>query len=74
MVLKTRTFVFATMVVGHESPFFYAFFSIKWHLMVLFLISDRIKLSKGKTQLMQEIAYVVIISVLLIDDIHFTII
>ena len=43
MVLKTRTFVFATMVVGHESPFFYAFFSIKWHLMGKSKIYGRIK-------------------------------
>ena len=68
------TFVFTTMVVGHEGPFFMRFFSVKSHFMVLFLISDRIKLSKGKTQRMQEIAYVVIMSVLLIDDIQFTII
>lgn len=73
-MLKTGTFVFTTMVVGHESPFFYALFSVKPHFMVLFQISDRIKLSRGKTELMQEIAYVVIISVLLIDDIQFTII
>ena len=42
--------------------------------MVLFQISGRIKLSKGKTQRMQEIAYLVIMSVHLIDDIQFMII
>lgn len=42
--------------------------------MVLFQISDRIKLPKGKTQQMQVIAYAVIMSVLMIDDIQFTII
>lgn len=66
--------MFTTMVVGHEGLFFMRFFSVKSHFMVLFLISDRIKLSKGKIQRMQEIAYVVIVSVLLIDDIQFTII
>lgn len=66
--------MFTTMVVGHEGLFFMRFFSVKSHFMVLFLISDRIKLSKGKTQRMQEIAYVVIVSVLFIDDIQFTII